>query len=470
MQGHWNKMGNKQDDQGVIVRNKETLVAKGFSQVEGLDFGETFAPVARLEAICILLAYASCYDINLYQMDVKSAFLNGFINELVYDEQPLGFEDPRYPNHTYRLSKALYGSKQAPRAWYECLHDFLIKKGFKIGIVDTTLFTKKHNDDIFICQVYVDDIIFGSTNDCHCKEFGELMSKEFEMSMISELTFFLGFQVKQMKDGNFFSQEKYTKDLLKRFNMEKCKPIKTPMPTNGHLDLDEGGNPVYQTLYRSMVGSLLYLTTSRPNIMFSVCMCARFQANPKKAHLRAAKRILRYLKHTPSIVLWYPKGATFDLIGYSDLDYASCKIDRKSTSEGCHLLGRSLVSWTFKKQNCVALSTVEAEYIATGACCTQILYIKQTLLDYGVVLEKVPLLCDNESAVKIANNSVEHSHTKHIDICHHFLRDHVAKGDIILEGVRSEDQLADIFTKPLDKTRFCMLRNELNILDLRNFT
>jgi hypothetical protein len=203
--------------------------------------------------------------------------------------------------------------------------------------------------------------------------------------------------------------------------------------------------------------------------MFSVCMCARFQSNPKKAHLRAVKRILRYLRHTTSVGLWYPKGATFDLIGYSNSDYAGCKIDRKSTSGGCHLLGRSLVSWTSKKQNSVALSTVEAEYIATGVCCTQILYMKQTLLDYGVVLEKVPLLCDNESAVKIANNPVQHSRTKNIDICHHFLRDHVAKGDIILEGVRSEDQLADIFTKPLDKTRFCMLRNELNILDLRNF-
>ena len=157
------------------------------------------------------------------------------------------------------MSKALYGLKQAPRAWYERLRDFLIEKGFKIGAVDTTLFIKKHNGDIFICQVYVDDIIFGSTNDYHCKEFGELMSKEFEMSMIGELTYFLGFQVKQMKDGNFLSQEKYTKDLLKRFNMEKCKPIKTPMPTNGHLDLDEGGNPVNQTLYRSMIGSLLYL-------------------------------------------------------------------------------------------------------------------------------------------------------------------------------------------------------------------
>jgi hypothetical protein len=161
-------------------------------------------------------------------MDVKSAFLNGFINEIVYVEQPPGFEDPRYPNHSYRLSKVLYGLKQALRAWYERLRNFLNEKGFKIEIIDTTLFKKKHNGDIFICQVYVDDIIFGSTNDCHCKEFGELMSKEFDMSMIGELTIFLGFQVKQMKDGNFLSQEKYIKDLLRRFKLEKCNQSRHP--------------------------------------------------------------------------------------------------------------------------------------------------------------------------------------------------------------------------------------------------
>ncbi|XP_021305110.1 uncharacterized protein LOC110431003, partial [Sorghum bicolor] len=345
----------------------------------------------------------------------KSAFLNGYINELVYVEQPPGFEDPRYPKHVYRLSKALYGLKQAPRAWYERLRDFLIEKGFNIGKVDTTLFTKKMNGEIFICQVYVDDIIFGSTNEDFCKEFGDLMSKEFEMSMIGELSFFLGFQVKQMKEGVFISQEKYTQDLLKRFKMMDCKPIKTPMALNGHLDLDEGGNPIDKTLYRSMIGSLLYLTASRPDIMFSVCMCARYQAMPMESHLIAVKRILRYLKYTPCLGLWYPKGARFQLVGYSDSDYAGCRIDRKSTSGGCHFLGRSLVSWMSKKQNSVALSTAEAEYIAAGACCAQILYMKQTLLDYGIVLDKVPLLCDNESAVKLANNPVQHTRTKHID-------------------------------------------------------
>ena len=175
--------------------------------------------------------------------------------------------------------------------------------GFTIGKVDTTLFTKKLDGEILIYQVYIDDIIFGLSNEDYCKEFGELMSKEFKMSMIGELTFFFGFQVKQMREGIFISQEKYTKDLLQRFKMDECKPIMTPMASNGHLDLDEGGKSVDQTLYRSMIGSLLYLTVSRPDIMFSVCMCARFQANHKEAHMVVVKRILRYLKHTPSIGL-----------------------------------------------------------------------------------------------------------------------------------------------------------------------
>jgi hypothetical protein len=236
-------------------------------------------------------------------MDVKSAFLNGKISELVYVEQPPGFEDRTKPNHVYKLSKALYGLKQAPRAWYERLRDFLLSKGFKIGKVDTTLFTRKIRNDIFICQIYVDDIIFGSTNEDFCKKFGEMMSREFEMSMIGELSFLLGLQIKQLKEGTFVCQSKYVKDILKKFGMEDAKPIKTPMATNGHLDLDEGGKSVDLKLYRSMIGSLLYLTASRPDIMFSVCMCARFQAAPKECHLTAVKRIMRYLKYSPNLSL-----------------------------------------------------------------------------------------------------------------------------------------------------------------------
>jgi hypothetical protein len=217
------------------------------------------------------------------------------------------------------------------------------------------------------------------------------------------------------------------KDMLKRFDMADSKPIKTPMALNGHLDLNEEGKSADQKVFRSMIDSLLYLCASRPNIMLSVCMCARFQAIPKECHLMAVKRIFRYLVHTPNLGLWYPKGSTFDLLGYSDSNYAGCKVDRKSTTGTCQFLGRSLVSWSSKKQNSVALSTAEAKYVAAGACCAQLLWMKQMLSDYGCKFSNIPLLCDNKSAIKLANNPVQHSRTKYIDIRHHFLRDHEAK-------------------------------------------
>jgi hypothetical protein len=202
--------------------------------------------------------------------------------------------------------------------------------------------------------------------------------------------------------------------------------------------------------------------------MLSVCMCARFQSDPKECHLVAVKRILRYLVSTPCFGIWYPKGYTFDLIGYLDSDYVRCKVDRKSTLRTCQFLGRSLVSWSSKKQTLVALSTTEAEYVAAGQCCAQLLWMRQTLRDFSYNLSKVPLLCDNESAIRLADNSVEHSRTKHIDIRHHFLRDHQQKGDINVYHISTENQLPDIFTKLLDEKRFCRLRSELNVLDSRN--
>jgi hypothetical protein len=247
----------------------------------------------------------------------------------VYVEQPPGFEDDRYSDHVYKISKALYGLKQALRACYECLRDFLIPNAFKVGKADPTLFTKTCNGDLFICQIYVDDIIFGSTNQKSCEEVSWVMTQKFEMSMMGELTYFLGFHVKQIKEGAFLSQTKYIQDIVKNFGMKDGKPAKTPMGTDRHLDLNAEGKSVDQKVYRSMIGCLLYLCASRPNIMLSVCICARFKFDPKECHLVVVKLILRNLVHTPYIGLWYPKGSTFDLIEYSDSDYAGGKVDRK---------------------------------------------------------------------------------------------------------------------------------------------
>nr|CAN82347.1 hypothetical protein VITISV_040746 [Vitis vinifera] len=334
-------------------------------------------------------------------MDMKSAFLNGFINEEVYVEQPPGFQSFNFPNHVFRLKKALYGLKQAPRA-----------------------------------------------------------------CMMGELNFFLGLQIKQLKKGTFINQAKYIRDLLKRFNMEEAKTMKTPMSSSIKLDMDEKGKPVNSTMYRGMIGSLLYLTTSRPDIMYSVCLCARFQSCPKESHLSVVKRILRYLKGNMDIGLWYPKGDNFELIEYSDADFAGCKVERKSTSGTYHFVGHSLVSWHSKKQNLVALFTAKAEYIEAGLCFAQILWMKQTLSDFNLIFEHVPIKCDNTSAINISKNPVQHFRTKHIDIRHHFLRDHAQKGDITLEFVSTKDQLADIFTKPLSEEQFVDIRRQLGVICL----
>ncbi|KAK2429898.1 hypothetical protein QL285_028295 [Trifolium repens] len=282
-------------------------------------------------------------------MDVKSAFLNGYINEEVYVKQPPGFEGNEHPDYVFKLKRALYGLKQAPRAWYDRLSKFLSKNGYSRGKVDTTLFIKRKGNDVLLVQIYVDDIIFGSTNPSLVKSFSSLMQGEFEMSMMGELTYFLGLQIKQLEEGTFIYQTKYCLELLKKFGMTDSKIMETPMASTCALSKDEECKDVEITKYRGIIGSLLYLTASRPDIMFSVCMCARYQSCPKESHLKAVKRILKYLKGTSNFGLWYSKGNDCSLVGYSDSDFAGCKLDRKSTSGTCHLFYNSLVSWHSKK-------------------------------------------------------------------------------------------------------------------------
>ncbi|GJX73386.1 putative ribonuclease H-like domain-containing protein [Tanacetum coccineum] len=337
---------NKKDERGVVVRNKARLVAQGHRQEEGIDYDEVFAPVARIEAIRIFLAFASYMGFIVYQMDVKSAFLYGKIDEEVYVSQPPGFLDPKYPQKVYKVVKALYGLHQAPRAWYATLSTFLLKNGYKRGTINKTLFIKKDKHDIILVQVYVDDIIFGSTKKSWCDEFEALMKSRFQMSSMGELTFFLGLQVKQKADGIFISQDKYVAEILKKFDFANVKTASTPIETQKPLVKDEEASDVDVHLYRSMIGSLMYLTASRPDIMFAVCACSRFQVTPKSSHLSAVKRIFRYLKGKPKLGLWYPRVSSFDLESYSDSDYAGANLDRKSTTGGCQFLGRRLARST----------------------------------------------------------------------------------------------------------------------------
>ncbi|WJX88387.1 hypothetical protein P8452_70484 [Trifolium repens] len=454
---------NKLNEQGEVVRNKARLVAQGYSQQEGIDFTETFAPVARLEAIRLLLSYAVNNGITLYQMDVKSAFLNGVISEEVYVKQPPGFEDLKNPNYVFKLKKSLYGLKQAPRAWYERLSNFLLENGFQKGQIDNTLFRKTSKKDILIIQIYVDDIIFGSTNASLCKNFSKLMQDEFEMSMMGELKFFLGIQINQGKDGTYIHQSKYTKELLKKFNLDDCKIMSTPMHPTSSLSKEEIGSKVDQKLYRGMIGSLLYLTASRPDILYSVCLCARFQSDPREPHLTAVKRIFRYLKGTTNLGLLYKKSLDSKLVGFCDADYAGDKIERKSTNGNCQFIGENLISWASKRQTTIALSTAEAEYISAAKCCTQLLWMKYQLEDYNIAENGIPLYCDNTAAIHLSKNPILHSRAKHIEIKHHFIRDHVQKGTIDIQFIDTDHQWADIFTKPLAIERFDFIKKNLNM-------
>ncbi|GJU03303.1 putative ribonuclease H-like domain-containing protein [Tanacetum coccineum] len=330
------KNSNKNDERGIMIRNKARLVA------QGIDYDEVFSPVARIEAIRLFLAYASFKDFVVYQMNVKSDFLYGKIKKEVYDMfNSLRFEDPDFPDRVYKVEKAL-------------------------GKIDKTLFIKRHKGDILLVQVYVDDIIFGSTKKELCIAFEKLMHEKFQLSSMGEITFFLGLQVQQKKDGIFISQDKYVEEILKKFGFTEVKTISTPMETQKPILKDENGEEVDVHMYRSMIGLLMYLTSSRPDIMFAVCACARYQVNPKVSHLHAMKMIFRYLKGQPKLGLWYQKDFPFNLVAYTDSDYTGASLDRKSTTGGCQFLRCRLISWQRKKQTVVANSITDAEYVAAS--------------------------------------------------------------------------------------------------------
>ncbi|GJT46614.1 retrovirus-related pol polyprotein from transposon TNT 1-94, partial [Tanacetum coccineum] len=412
----------KLDEYGDVLKNKARLVAKGYRQEEGIDFEESFAPVARIEAIRIFIANAASKNMTIYQMDVKTAFLNGELKEEVYVSQPEGFVDPDHPTHVYRLKKALYGLKQAPRAWYDTLSRFLLDNKFSKGAVDPTLFTRKTGKHILLVQIYVDDIIFASTDPKACDIFSNEMSSKFQMSMMGQMSFFLGLQVSQNPRGIFINQSKFALEILKKFGMDSCDPVDTPMVDRLKLDEDPLGIPVDQTRFRSMVGSLMYLTASRPDLVFAVCMCARYQASPTKKHLEALKRVFRYLRGTIN--------GTF---GIQDTTMALTALSRCDQ----------------------AVVKTHEEYI---------LWMRSQLTDYGFVFNKIPLYCDNRSAIALCCNNVQHSRSKHIDIRHHFIREQVEKGVVELYFVTTDYQLADIFTKALPRERFEFLLPHLDTM------
>ncbi|KAM1496365.1 hypothetical protein ACFXTO_030979 [Malus domestica] len=455
---------------GTVQKNKARLVAKGYAQKPGIDFNETFAPVARLDTVRTLIALAAKNKWKLFQLDVKSAFLNGVLEEEVYVEQPDGFVVQGEEEKVYRLHKALYGLKQAPRAWYGEIDSYLMLCGFKKSISEATLYTKYKGDtELIIVSIYVDDIIYTG----NCQELmdvfkAEMMSK-YEMTDLGLLHHFLGMGVIQTKECIFIHQRNYALSFLKKFGLQNCKSVSTPLVPSDKLRREDGSGNADEAQYRQIVGSLLYLTATRPDIMYAACLLARFMHCPTNKHYGTAKRVLRYVQGTLDFGLEYKKGEGTLLMGYCDSDWSGSEDDMKSTSGYAFTFGNGIFSWSSVKQQCVALSTAEAEYISASEAIAQATWLRFVLEDFGEMQTvATPMNCDNTSAIAITKNPIFHQKTKHINRRYHFIKEALQQGVIDLIHCPTKEQLADIFTKALAREQFTYLRNLLGVKSVHN--
>ncbi|GJR00416.1 retrovirus-related pol polyprotein from transposon TNT 1-94 [Tanacetum coccineum] len=425
----------KLDELGDILKNKARLVDRGYRQEEGIEFKESFSPVARLEAIRIFLAFAAHMNMVVYQMDMKTAFLNGNLREEVYVSQPDGFVDPDNPNHVYKLKKALYGLKQDPRAWYDMLSSFLISQDLSKGSMNPTLFIHREGNELLLVQIYVDDIIIVASAPKLCDLFAKIMCSKFKMSMMGKISFFLGLQISQSPRGIFINQSKYALESLKKYGFDSCDLMDTPMVEKSKWIRIKKGKQLICLAYRKA--------------------------------LTCGQKDLSVSKRNHESLIMVSEGFFDCSNSICRSDHAGCQDTRRSTSGSMQFLGDRLVSWSSKRQKSAAISSTKAEYIALSGCCAQVLWMRSQLTDYGFGFNKIPMYCDNKSAIALCCNNVQHSRSKHIDIRFHFIKEHVENGVIKLYFVNTEYQLADIFTKALGRERIEFLINKLG---MRSFT
>jgi hypothetical protein len=453
----------KHNSDGTVERYKARLVARGFMQKEGIDYQETYAPVVRYGSLRLLLAIANTLNLEVHQMDVKTAFLNGDLQEEIYMAQPEGYITKGTEHLVCKLKKTLYGLKQSSRAWYLKLHQFLVKQGFTKNSADYSVYSKKQANAIFIIAVYVDDIILACNDINEMNLLKKQLKANFEMKDLGNLRWFLGMEITRDRKAGIIrlSQEQYIKKVLERFNMVDCKEAATPLDPSIKMsknmspstpkDLEE----MRRNPYRSIVGSLMYaMIATRPDLAVAVGTLSRYLENPGMQHWNQAKRVLRYLKSTQNVGLEF-KSKEGSLVGYSDADWAGDIDTRRSTTGYLFYLGQALVSWNSKLQPTVALSSTEAEYLALTAAVKEALWIRTFLQDLGIHDNNTTTVySDNQGCLALAKNPVYHGRTKHIDVRHHFIRNNIENGDIVVDYCRTDHMPADMLTKPLARTKF----------------
>ena len=459
----------KYKSDGTIERFKARLVAKGYTQTYGVDYNETFAPVAKINTVRVLLSLAVNMDWPLKQFDVKNAFLHGELTEEIYMDLPPGcMVTEKEKGKVCRLRKSLYGLKQSPRAWFGRFTKSMRAVGYCQSNSDHTLFFKRNQDKITALIVYVDDMVLTGNDLEEMKLLQEYLSKEFEMKDLGSLKYFLGIEVSRSKNGIFLSQRKYTLDLLKETGMSACQPIDTPMEEGLKLCVESNQIPVDKGRYQRLVGRLMYLAHTRPDLAYALSVVSQFMHNPGEQHMNSVMRILRYLKSAPGKGIMFTKKEDWQNVSvYTDADWAGAIDDRRSTSGYFTFVGGNLVTWRSKKQNVVARSSAEAEFrgMAFGLC--EALWLRLLLQDLGYPPKHpIQLFCDNKAACDIAHNPVQHDRTKHVELDRFFIKEKLDNKVIELPKICSEDQLADILTKAVSKQIFFKCLGKLGMYNI----
>ncbi|KAJ0566355.1 putative RNA-directed DNA polymerase [Helianthus annuus] len=454
---------------GEIERFKARLVAKGYNQREGVDFGETFSPVVKMVTIRCVLSLAVQNSWSIFQLDVNNAFLYGSISEDVYMTLPPGYFSEN-ETKVCKLVKSLYGLKQAPRKWNEKLTQVLVDMGFVRSVCDHSMFTLSKGSVFVVLLVYVDDIIITGNSESEMLNVKQVLSVNFQIKDLGILKYFLGIEVLYSSEGLCLTQRKYCLELLDEFGYLGVKPVNTPIEQSHIIagKLDKTLEPIKDvTGFQKLIGKLIYLSITRPDISYAVQFLSQFMHAPNSGHLDIALRLLKYLKLSPGKGVMFSRANDFSVKGYVDSDWAKCLVTRKSVTGFCIFLGNCLVSWKSKKQSVVARSTAEAEYRAMSSATCEIMWILNILKELHVNCNlPIKLCCDSQSAISIALNPVFHERTKHFEIDLHFLREKIANGVVIPEKVATEVQLADLFTKGLNTVQHDLLCTELKLVDM----